>query len=122
MTNLIKTGDVIIAVIILILTAAFVLLPSFGSADFAVIYVDGKEYGKYNLNENNKTTVELVSDYGHNTVVIKNGQVFVEKSSCKDKLEVKAGPIKKQGQTLVCLPNRVVVTIEGGAKTDATAF
>ena len=119
---LIKSGDIIIAVIILVLTAFLLMLPSSGRENFVVIYLDGDEYARYNLSQTTKSIVEVESKYGQNTVAIENGNVYVTKSSCKDKLEISAGQINKKGQTLVCLPNRVVVTIEGGKQIDATTF
>ncbi len=121
MRKFLKLGDLIVVAIILLLTVILAIKPAFSDALFVVIHVDGKEYGRYSLTDNKKI-IEISTDFGHNTVVISDGAVYVTQSSCKDKVEIKAGAISDVGQALVCLPNRVVVTVEGGAKTDATTF
>jgi len=74
----------------------------------AEIYVSGELYKTLPLNEN----ASLVIDNG-NTVVVENGLVYIKNSNCPDKLCEKQ-KIKKSGQSLVCLPNRVCVVIKGG--------
>ena len=40
-----------------------------------------------------------------------------------DKLCVKQGEISKAGESIICLPNRIIVSVEGGEESgiDATA-
>ncbi len=88
-----------------------------------VITVDGQEYYTGRLIENAaeeknvKTTVgnkrEIDVD-GHNKVVIAGGEVWMESADCPDKLCVGRGRISRSGQTIICLPNKVMVTIKGG--------
>ncbi len=49
-------------------------------------------------------------------IVRENGEIYVKESTCPDKLCVRAGHLTKTGQSAVCVPNKVSVTIEG--KTD----
>ncbi len=90
----------------------FALFGDTGAGTFVEIYSDGVLYGKYPLHEDR--TVRVVSAFGQNTVKVKNGEVFVSDSSCKDGLEMKTGAVKKSGESLVCLPNRLVVSVVGG--------
>ena len=48
----------------------------------------------------------------YNTVIIKGGEVTVSASSCKNQVCVRHGSISKSGESIVCLPNRLIVTIE----------
>ncbi|MBO4468328.1 MAG: NusG domain II-containing protein [Clostridia bacterium] len=48
----------------------------------------------------------------HNTVKIKDGKVFMKCADCKNQICVKSGKISKSGETVVCLPNRVIIEIE----------
>lgn len=48
----------------------------------------------------------------HNTVKIKNGEVFMQSADCKNQICVKTGKISKSGETIICLPNKVIVEIE----------
>lgn len=57
--------------------------------------------------------IEVANDDGTRllTVRIQNGSVEVVESTCKDHICMDSGPIKHEGQTLVCLPNQVVITL-----------
>ena len=80
---------------------------------FAVIYIDGEEVEKYPLSENLSETL-IKTELGENKVVILDGEAFVSEADCPDKLCVKQGKISKNGETVVCLPHKLVVEIEGG--------
>lgn len=49
-----------------------------------------------------------------NIVRISGGKVSVSAASCRNQVCAKHGSISKTGESIVCLPNRLVVTIEGG--------
>ena len=51
-------------------------------------------------------------DGGKNHLIIKDGTAEISEASCPDKICVNHAPISESGQTIVCLPNRVVVTIK----------
>ncbi len=48
----------------------------------------------------------------HNTVVIKNGVVKMRHADCKNQICVQTGEIKNSGESIVCLPNRVIAEIK----------
>ena len=50
---------------------------------------------------------------GSNTLVIEDGAVSVTQADCPDKVCVAQGAIRYNGETIVCLPNRVVVEVTG---------
>lgn len=87
----------------------------------AVVTIDGEERARLPLGEDGQWTFE--SDRGENTLVIENGEAYISSASCPDHICVRQGRISFDGETIVCLPNRLVVTIEGGedAETDASA-
>lgn len=120
-----KKNDVImIAVIVIIALAAFVGVNLYGEQNTkdaqAVVTIDGKEYGSYPLAED--TTVKIESENGgFNLLVIEDGAASVEEASCPDKICVRHKPIDKTGETLVCLPNKVVVEIENGEAAEVDA-
>ena len=73
-----------------------------------IITVNREEFGRYFINEER----EIVID-GHNTLMIKDGKANMIQADCPDKLCVKQKPISRKGESIICLPNRVVVTISG---------
>lgn len=77
----------------------------------AVIEVDGKLVGNFSLEEDRFIPVD--GKLGTTRVEIVDNGVRVLDSPCPHKLCVKSGTISKSGETLVCLPNGVVIRIEG---------
>lgn len=80
----------------------------------AVIVYQGKErIAAYPLSEERREIIPS-SDGGSNTLVIENGEVYIEDADCPDGLCMKQGRISKNGQALVCLPHKLSVAIECG--------
>ncbi len=79
-----------------------------------VISVSGKEYGVYSLQEDQIIPLEDIGD-----VVIESGRVFVRNSSCPDHLCEQMGKISTAGNSIVCLPNRLLIQITGEGGVDA---
>ena len=78
-----------------------------------VVEVDGSETASYPLTEDRTVVLEGWNG-GTNLLVIRDGAATVTEASCPDQLCVHQGTIRYSGQTIVCLPNRVVVTVEDG--------
>ncbi len=103
--------------IVLIIAAIFFLWNQKKAAldgERVVITVDGKQYGIYNLKENNE--IEISSKYGYNKLIIKNGEAFMEQADCNDHYCETMGKIKRNGESIICLPHKVVIEIEADSK------
>lgn len=103
--------DIILALSLLLIcgTAALVMRLVSSDGTKAVIYVNGTEYGTYPLDED--TEIKVGTEYGENTVVIKDGEAFVRDASCPDKICEKTHSVSRGGESIVCLPNRMSVRI-----------
>ena len=110
-----KKADVILLIVLVLLGAGLSLLSaSAGSAGQQVeVSVDGQLYGTYSLSEDQ--TIEINDT---NVCEIKDGEVNMIQADCPDQLCIHQGPIHIQGETIVCLPNRVVVEITGNDKDE----
>lgn len=53
------------------------------------------------------------------TLQIKDGKISITKSQCPDLVCVKTGAISREGQSIVCVPNKIVVTVGKGQDVDA---
>ena len=53
----------------------------------------------------------IKTKYGENTVAVQNGSCFVKSANCKDAICQKSGKINRRGQSIVCLPHRLVVEV-----------
>lgn len=123
---MLKKGD-----FIAVFTVAFVwilsLVPFFAygrTANLkAVIYLDGEKHAEYTLAKYENPISVTVDGTGRNIVEISKNGVRVTESDCADKLEINGGTINKEGQSLICLPNRFLVKIEGGGdEIDAVTY
>ena len=77
----------------------------------AVVTVDGEKRAELPLE---KDASIMIEGEGHNTVTVRGGAVCVESADCPDGLCVRQGWAKYEGETIVCLPNGLVVTVRGG--------
>lgn len=84
------------------------------SSGTVVVRVDGVETERHRLTENGTYAL----NGGSNVLVIEDGRAWLVEADCPDKLCVRQGKISKRGQAIICLPNRVTVTVEGGEEND----
>ena len=85
-----------------------------------VITVDGKVYKTLPLNTDITVSIgEEPDDY--NVLQIKEGKVTMTDANCPDKYCVKHRGIHYNHESIICLPHRVVVEIQGGDQNDVDA-
>ena len=108
-------NDVIFIAVLLALVslggAAFYFLRAPG--DTVTITVDKKLYGTYSLHTD--TIVDIRGANGeeaHNRLVIRDGVAYVEEANCPDGICAAHKPISREGESIVCLPHRVVITVQ----------
>ena len=108
-----KTAIRDICLILLLLVLGIILLlvmrPSSEVGTYAVVEVDGHIVARYPLSEDG----EYVVNGGRNTIEIKDGKVRMLDSDCPNQQCVRQMWIEGRNQSIICLPNKVVVTIEG---------
>ena len=59
----------------------------------------------------------IETEKGINRLIVKDKKADVTEGSCPDKICVRQSPISQTGETIVCMPNQVIVTIEQVAGT-----
>lgn len=114
MFKIIKKADIFLVAALVAIGIILSIVLSAGQTDgeTAKITIDGKEYSTYSLMENRSISV---NEHGEkNTVVIKDGSVYISKANCKGKDCVRQGKISQTGQTIVCLPHKMIIEIQGG--------
>ena len=106
-----KKNDVIL--MCTVLAIAFIVLSLIliftKQGEVAIVTVDGQEYARLPLDTDTELCVN--TENGENLIVVKDGKVYVESASCPDKICVKTGPASQQ-KTIICVPNKVSVTVE----------
>ena len=118
----ITKGDIIL-VISLIITSVMLFAFSFSKSESlkAEIYVDGEKLHSITLSEVTESYT-LTENYCQ-LLIEKDGVSFVF-SYCGDQLCVKRGKLKNQGDTMACVPEKVVVILksDGKDKIDSVAY
>ncbi len=115
-----KIRNDIIFIAALVLISALVGLGFYffrTGGDTVRVTVNGELYGEFSLDEDR--TLEIISDGGYNVLVIKDGEAYVESASCPDGICAAHKPISRSGESIVCLPNKVVITAKAQNDGDA---
>ena len=118
-----KKADIL--VIILIVIASFIIYfftNKFPKEDAniskkVVITVDGKIFKEVPLTKKTDEKIDINTVYGKNEVIIERGEVHMHESNCQDKICMKMGKISIPGDSIICLPNRVMVKIVADKKS-----
>lgn len=107
-------NDIILAGVFITLAAVFFLVFKLNAeeGEYVNILVNGKV--EYTLELNEDSEKEVNTEYGKNIVSVKNGEVLVREADCPDKICVEHRAISKTGESIICLPNKLVVEIAGG--------
>ena len=117
-----RKADILLFFSFLALAALIAVLPlmrSSGGEQKVRIISGGEITGIYPLE--NDIDVEVRHDGHLNIVSIKDKKVHMEYSDCRNQICVHTGEITRPGDTIVCLPNYVIVEItgsEGGGEED----
>lgn len=77
----------------------------------AVISVDSKIIEKIDLENHDNGNLSIESIKGI-VFEVNNGKIRIKESDCPDKICVKTGYISSKGETIVCLPKKLIVEIE----------
>jgi len=108
-----KRHDIIIYLIVLLLAGAAYLIYSGthrSSGSMVRVSIDGEFFADYPLSADLENEIRGAYD-GHLKLVIRNGCACVENSTCRDHICVKHSAISHEGESIICLPNRIVVEI-----------
>lgn len=106
-----KNDIILIATVIvltLIILVAITLINKTGNE--VTIEQNGKQIAVLELNKNQEFNLYNDNEIC-NTVVINNGEVYMSFANCEDKICVKHNKISKNNESIICLPNKVIVTV-----------
>lgn len=104
--------DVIMILLLLIVSIIGILILYCNKepGKYVDIMVDGKTVTTLPLEDD--TEYALKQKLGNNVIRITDGRVAVVSADCPDKICVNHSPIKNVGETIICLPHKVVVEIK----------
>ncbi len=80
--------------------------------DTVKVTVDKKMYGAYPLSTDTRVEISTGENGEYiNILVIKDGKAYVESANCPDGICSDHRAISHNGETIVCLPHKVVVSV-----------
>lgn len=103
--------DIVLIAVLLLLSLSFLLITRFNKREGAValVEVDSAVVGRYPLSVDGV----FVLNGGTNVLIIEEGTARLVESHCPDRTCELTGRVRYVGQTIVCLPNRLSVTVTG---------
>lgn len=123
-----KRGDRLMFCITAALLAAALLL---GAARYfcaekddltAVITQNGKVLRTIRLKGAPTEEFTLKFGGGWNKIRVSDGEIEVADADCRDRDCVRRGPLKRAGDSSVCLPHRLEIRLSGAAAVDGATY
>ena len=114
-----KRDKLLIVIFVCVALCAFLPHQIIGGdgAGKVTVKVNGELKGTYSLAEDQ--TIEI--NGGTNILQIKNGKADMTEADCPDQLCVNQRAISRQGESIICLPHKVVVEVESSESSELDA-
>lgn len=89
------------------------------AGDYVSVNYRGNEVAKHSLSDSGEYEIPCSANEAFR-YKIENGEVFCIYSECRDKICIHQGKINRNGQSVICLPQQIVLTVHGkGTEYDA---
>lgn len=111
-----KKKDFLLIIIVLVVALGFYLFQEWGrksSDNQVVVMVNGEIFGTYDLDDDQTVSI----NNGSNILKIEDHKAKMSRADCPDKLCVHQRAISKANESIICLPNKVVVKITARDQT-----
>lgn len=121
-----KKLDIVIIILLFILsfTPNIIFSKTISNSNklvYASIKIDGKLYDNIPLSTNKgEKKLNIKSSTGNNSILIRDNTIKVISADCKDDLCVKQGEISKVGESIICLPHKLIIEIKGDEKDSSS--
>lgn len=113
-----KNDRILVAVILVLAGVGFLIYTNLGrqTAGIVKVTVDGDLFGTYSLKKEQEIKINDT-----NRMIIKDGRTDMIEADCPDQICVDHKKISKNKETIVCLPNKVIIEIVGGENVEIDA-
>ncbi len=111
-------NDIILAAVILIIAVAGLLFIKLTKVqgNTVVVKINGVETASYSLSDDVRQEIRTGENNENiNVLIIKEGKAYVSEADCPDGICKDYRPISYVGETIVCLPHKVVIEITGNS-------
>jgi hypothetical protein len=111
--KILKIGDYIFIGLILIgfVIGLFLLRSSAIAGQTVSIFNENRELYRLLILEDR--TIAVQGEIGETVVKIEHGKVWIESAPCPHQLCKNMGKISRSGEIIVCIPNKLIIRIEG---------
>lgn len=103
--------DILLAIGILTvaLIAFLVFKATMKDGSYAAVLINGEEKYRYSLGQDGEYLIKN-GEY-ENLLVISGGKAYISEANCRDEICVHHRAVSKTGESIVCLPHKLVVTV-----------
>ncbi len=107
-----KADLILIILAVSVAAVGIFLYRAFGGKGERVVVTDnGEVVAEYKLSEDIETVLKTQNG-GENILSVKGGKAEIISASCPDKICCNHRPIEREGESIICLPNKLVVSVE----------
>ena len=106
--------DIVLILIILALSTLILIVTRSRKEQgaYVIVMVENTEIARYSMTVNG--IYDINANNGKtNRIEIRDGRVRMIEASCPNHLCIRQSWISLEGQSIVCLPNKVIVTVHG---------
>jgi len=101
---------------LIVISAVAALAVSQVKVSIALVYQDGSLIERMDISDNNEPySLTLENQYGYNVISVEHGRIRISEADCPDGFCVRQGWVSGGTVPIVCLPNRLVIRLEGGS-------
>lgn len=109
-TTLVRDTLLIITLLLIGIILLFVLRGQSNEGSYVIIMYQNEEKARFSLASDGIYNI----NNGKNKIEILGGKVRMTYADCPDELCIRQGWIEYDGQSIICLPNKITVMVSGG--------
>lgn len=107
----------IAALLLIVALAGLAIYFLRGEGNAVTVTVDGRHFGTYSLSTDRTVEIRTGEDGEElNLLIIRGGKAYVETATCPDGICAAHKPVSREGESIVCLPHKVVITVTTGGE------
>ena len=109
-TTLVRDTLLILTLLLIGIILLFVLRGQSNEGSYVIIMYQNEETARFSLASDGIYNI----NNGKNKIEILGGKVRMTYADCPDELCIRQGWIEYDGQSIICLPNKITVMVSGG--------
>ena len=109
-TTLVRDTLLIFTLLLIGIILLFVLRGQSNEGSYVIIMYQNEEKARFSLTSDGIYDI----NNGKNKIEILGGKVRMTYADCPDELCIRQGWIEYDGQSIICLPNKITVMVSGG--------